>query len=103
MSTHRAGFRRRVTALIAFACVVWLSPVFAASATSIRLQNKDPQTWKLYVKHHGSAVHSTIGPRTVTNICSKPCTIQVKDTGASISANPGDLIIIKGGRLSKKR
>ena len=99
MKAQHVGYKR---ILAVIATVFLLAGPAVASAASVRLHNQDSRTWKLYVKHKGSAVHSAIGPRTVTNICSGPCTIQIKDTGASISARPGELIIIRGGKLSKR-
>ncbi len=74
----------------------------AAAASGVRLHNKDGKAYKLYVKHRGSAVHTSIGARTVTNICSSACTIRIKDTGSEISAAPGDKVVIKGGALTRR-
>lgn len=73
-----------------------------ASAAGVRLHNQDAKTYQLYVKHRGSAVNTSIGPHTITNICSDSCTIRLKDTGTSIMAGPGDTIRIKDGRLYRK-
>ncbi|MFT7621256.1 MAG: hypothetical protein ACI9WU_000417 [Myxococcota bacterium] len=73
-----------------------------ALASGVRLHNKDARAYKLYVKHAGSAVHTSIGARTVTNICSATCTIKLKDTSAKITAGPGDKVVIQAGRLIKR-
>ena len=67
--------------------------------TVVRLHNRDAKTYRLYVRHESSAVHTSIGPRTVTNICSGACTIEVKETGTKMSANPGDTVVIEAGKL----
>ena len=65
----------------------------------VRLHNRDAQSYRLYVRHQGSAVHTSIGPRTITNICSDECTIELKDSGTKVTAKPGNTVTIKGGKL----
>ena len=91
----------KVTAAIVALSLTLLPAI--ALASSVRLHNRDRQTYKLYVKHQGSAVHTSIGSSTVTTICSGPCTIRLKDTGSSIQAKAGDLITIQRGKLRRGR
>ena len=74
----------------------------AALAAGVRLHNKDAKAYKLYVKHSGSAVHTSINARAVTNICSGACTIKVVQTGSVVNARPGDRLVIQGGKLSRR-
>ncbi len=91
---------RSVVAILAATVMLLVSSV--AMAASVRLHNKDRTTYKLYVKHSSSAVHTTINGRTVTNICSTACTIRLVDTGSVLQAKPGDRLVIKDGKLVRR-
>ena len=68
-------------------------------AAVVRLHNRDAKTYPLYVRHTSSAVHTSIGPKTITNICSGACSIELKGTGKSVQAKPGQTVVISGGVL----
>ncbi|MEC8025966.1 MAG: hypothetical protein VX223_18685 [Myxococcota bacterium] len=72
-------------------------------AGGVRLHNRDTKTYRLYVRHASSAVHTSIGPKTITNICSGECSIELKDSGTSIQATPGETVLIEGGRLARNQ
>ena len=73
-----------------------------ATAAGVRLHNRDARSYKLYVKHAGSAVHTSINKRAVTNICTGSCTISIPETGSSIHAQPGETIVIRNGQLVRR-
>ena len=72
-------------------------------AGGVRLHNRDTKTYRLYVRHASSAVHTSIGPKTITNICSGECSIELKDSGTSIQATPGQTVLIEGGKLGRNQ
>ena len=100
----RGDRARWVSVLLSLVCVALVTFCLtgAALADGVRLYNQDASSYDLYVKHSGSAVHTSIGPRTVSNICSAACTITVKSTGATLQAQGGETILIKNGRLVRR-
>ena len=71
---------------------------------SVTLVNKDAKTYKLFIENEKqSAVHTSIDAKTTTMACNKACKIVIKNNKNKIKANDGDTIIIKDGKLSKKK
>ena len=74
----------------------------AQAVQAIRLYNKDSESHKVIIKC-SSTTHTEIGSNSSRDIGNGPCTVTLKDTGASISASGStDIIIEKGGKLAKQ-
>lgn len=86
--------------IVCFALVIFTG---SAVAAGVKLINKDNASYRLFVKHQTSGVHTSIGANGHTKICSGQCTIRIKGKKASIVAAEGDTIIIRNGQLKKKK
>lgn len=76
--------------------------LISASASAVRLYNKDSSSHKIIIKC-SSTTHTSIGASSSRDIGSGPCTVTVKSSGASATASGStDLVISSGGKISTK-
>ena len=80
--------------------MLFWSGIFAA----VTLENKDNKKYKLFIENEKkSAIHTSIEPLTKTIACSQSCKIVIKSNKNKIKVENGDVIIIKDGKLIKKK
>ena len=91
-------------------CIQWLVVVLAmvvfagsAAAAGVMLINKDNSSYRLFVKHQRTGLHTSIAAKSQTRICSGQCSIRIKGSKVSIQAAEGDTIIIQNGQFKKSR
>ena len=72
----------------------------SAPAFAVKLHNKDSKAHDISIKCSSTSTGS-IQSGTIRDIGSGPCTVTVKSTGSSASANGNDTLVIKDGKIGK--
>ncbi len=71
------------------------------SWASVKLTNKDSDSHDILIKC-SSTTDSSVGGTSTRDIGTGPCTVTVKSSGSSATAQDGESLVIQGGNVSKQ-
>lgn len=77
-----------------------LSITFASWA-SVKLTNKDSDSHDILIKCSGTT-DSSVGGTSTRDVGTGPCTVTVKSSGSSATAQDGETLVIQGGSIAKQ-
>lgn len=83
-----------------FALVLALS-IASTSWGAVKLTNKDSDSHDILIKCSGTT-NSSVGGTSTRDIGTGPCSVTVKSSGSSATAQDGETLVIQGGSVSKQ-
>ena len=77
--------------------------VIAGQSLAVDVRNEDDRKYSLRITQDGGTLNTSIGPNaTLTNVASGEVKIQLKGGGGTVTASGNDVVVIRGGKLTKE-